>query len=272
VVAQAASEPAPAQPPASAPETAPAQSQTASAAPPAESASAVAAAPASAASQPAFEWPPSTRLSYRLTGRYRGPLDGYASVQWIRQGQHYQVHLDVTANLIFTRTMTSDGELTDQGLAPRRYDEETRVGPLEPRRSTLRFEAERIVMPDGSERASLPGIQDTASHLVQLTWLFITQPDRLRPGSTIEMPLALPRRVDTWFYDVLEPESVETPFGTLDTFHLKPRRPNQATNVLTVETWVAPGLQYLPVRIRINQDADTYLELVLERRPQQSER
>ena len=257
VVAEA---PAPSEPVASAPE-------------PAASVAVAAEAPASSASQPqAFEWPPSTRLSYRLTGRYRGPLEGYAKVQWIRQGLHYQVHLDVTANLMFTREMTSDGELTEQGLAPKRYDEETRIGPLEPRRATLRFEPERIVMPDGSTRPTLPGVQDTASQLVQLTWLFTTQPERLKPGSSVEIPLALPRRIDTWVYDVLEAEVVETPFGPIDTFHVKPRRPDKPVNVLTIEAWIAPGLQYLPVRLRINQDAEAFVELVIERKPQQSDK
>ena len=50
------------------------------------------------------------------------------------------------------------------------------------------------------------------------------------------------------------------------------RRPDKPGNVLTIETWVAPGLQYLPVRLRINQDAETYLELVIERKPQQSDK
>ena len=86
------------------------------------------------------------------------------------------------------------------------------------------------------------------------------------------MPLALPRRIDTWIYDVLDAEPVQTPFGTLDTFHVKPRRPDNPDNVLTVETWVAPSLQYLPVRLRINQDTDTYLELVIEGKPRQTER
>jgi hypothetical protein len=272
-LAAAASEPASA-----ASESASAASESASAA--SEPASAAAPAlpvvpAASAASQPAatpFEWPPNTRLSYRLTGHYRGPLEGYARVQWIREGLHYQVQLDVTVSLLFTRTMISDGELTEQGLAPRRYDEETRFGPIEPRHLTLRFEPDHIVMPDGRSRPTLPGVQDTASHLVQMTWLFITQPQLLRPGTAIDVPLALPRRVDTWVYDVLQPERVDTPIGTLDTFHLKPRRPSDPSNLMTVETWIAPALQYLPVRLRINQNDDTYLDLLIERRPQQSER
>ena len=35
--------------------------------------------------------------------------------------------------------------------------------------------------------------------------------------------------------------------------------------------WVAPSLQYLPVRLLIRQDAQTYIDLLIERLPQQAE-
>jgi hypothetical protein len=34
---------------------------------------------------------------------------------------------------------------------------------------------------------------------------------------------------------------------------------------------VAPGLQYLPVRILVRQNAETYIDLQLERLPEQAE-
>jgi hypothetical protein len=60
------------------------------------------AAPDTAASAPvAFEWPPSTRLSYTLTGHYRGPVHGQAQVEWLRDGTRYQVHMDVSVGPSF---------------------------------------------------------------------------------------------------------------------------------------------------------------------------
>jgi hypothetical protein len=236
-------------------------------------------APAAAASEPAaplFEWPPSTRLKYKLTGNYRGEIHGGAQVQWIRVGSRYQVHLDVWLGPPFApiveRRMTSDGELGEAGLEPRRYDEETRIAFRAPRVATLQFEPDRIVMPNGSWRAPWPGVQDAASQFVQLTWLFTTQPQLLRKGNTVELPLALPRRVDRWVYDVLGEERLATPVGELDTFHLKPRREAKPGSDLTAEIWFAPTLQYLPVRIRIHQDAETFVDLLLETRPVQAER
>jgi hypothetical protein len=41
--------------------------------------------------------------------------------------------------------------------------------------------------------------------------------------------------------------------------HLKPRRVARKGSDLTAEIWFAPSLAYLPVRIRIQQDANTFI-------------
>ncbi len=233
----------------------------------------VAEAPASAASAPQpFEWPASTRLSYKLTGSVRGEVHGDAQVEWVREGLRYQVHLDVTVGLpiapLMTRRMSSDGELTAQGLVPRRYDEDTKIAFRDRRRLTLRFEDDVIVMPNGSRQPRWEGVQDTASQFVQLSWLFSTRPDLLRTGNVVDFALALPRSVDRWVYDVLEEEPVATHFGAVDAFHLKPRRVSRPGGDLVAEVWFAPSLRYLPARIRIEQDPETFIDLVLSRKPE----
>ncbi|WP_280154553.1 DUF3108 domain-containing protein [Piscinibacter sp. XHJ-5] len=240
----------------------------------ADAPAAVASAPApeAAASAPAFTWPGSTRLSYALTGNYRGEVHGSAQVEWVRVDLRYQVHLDVTVGMSFapllSRRMTSEGRLTPEGLVPERYDEDSKVAFRERRRATIRFEQGVVLMPDGRRREGWPGVQDAASQFVQLTYIFTTQPQRLAAGQVIEVPLALPRNVDRWLYDVLEQETLYTPFGPVDAFPLKPRRIARAGGDLVAEVWFAPTLAYLPVRIRIRQDAETFVDLMIERKPQ----
>lgn len=244
--------------------------------PPAEpvplAASAAASVPLAAA--PAFEWPPSTRLSYTLTGYYRGPVEGQAQVEWLRDGLRYQVRLDVSVGPSFaplvSRRLVSDGELGDQGLVPRRYDEVTKVAFRSPRQQTIVFEPDRIRLPNGRELASPPGVQDTASQFVQLTWLFTTQPALLEPGRSVTVPLALPRYVDQWIYDVRARERLQTPFGEVDAVHVKPRREPRPGVELTAEMWVAPSLQYLPARIVIRQDAETWVDMMIASLPLQA--
>ena len=235
-------------------------------APPAGTASAAAPGSGSVA---AFEWPPSTRLSYTMVGDYRGPVHGSAQVEWLRRADRYQVHLEVRIPGLLSRRMSSEGRLTDQGLAPTRYEELTELLFAAPRRLSMRFEPDRVVLANGQVQPALPGVQDTASQFVQLTWLFTTRSELLRLGQTIEVPLALPRRVDRWLYDIHAEEEVDTPVGRLRAFHMKPRRVPPPQGALSVETWFAPSLQYLPVRIVIRQDEQTHVDLTLSRAPQQ---
>ena len=234
-----------------------------------------AAASASASAPTAFEWPPSTRLSYHLTGHYRGPVEGQARVEWLRSGTRYQVFLEASVGPSFaplmTRRESSEGEITANGLSPRRYDMKMKVALRDPRLTTIFMDPERVRLPGGQDLPRPPGLQDAVSQFVHLTWLFTTQPHWLTPGRVIEMPLALPRRVEVWTYDVLGGESLHTSAGLVETVHVKPRREARAGDY-TAEIWVAPSLQYLPVRILVRQDAETFIDMQIERLPEQAER
>jgi hypothetical protein len=222
-----------------------------------------------AADATAFDWPPSTRLSYLVVGDVQGPVEGQARVEWLRQGLRYQVHLDLSVALLASRRISSDGLITPAGLAPRRYDEETRIVLREPRRVAIDLGEEQVRLADGRVLLRPEGVQDSASQFVQMTWLFNARPDLLQPGQSVSFPLALPRRVDTWTYDILASEPVATPAGLLPAVHVKPRR-EAGGGDLTVEFWVAPSLQYLPVRLAIRQGRGITLELLLERLPEQA--
>ncbi len=215
-----------------------------------------------------FEWPVSTRMRYVLTGNFRGEVHGDAQVEWVRAGSRYQVHLDVSVGLLATRRMSSDGDITAEGLAPRRYDQETRLAFNEAQRTSVRFEGDQVWLANGQVIPRWPGVQDTVSQFVQLAWMFDSQPGRLRVGHVVEIPLAMPRRVSTWVYDVAEEETLYTPFGEVQAFHLKPRREPRAGGDMTVDIWIAPQLRHLPVRFRIRPDPEAYFDLMLDRRPE----
>ncbi|MDP1791453.1 MAG: DUF3108 domain-containing protein, partial [Methylibium sp.] len=78
-----------------------------------------------------------------------------------------------------------------------------------------------------------------------------------------------PRRVDRWVYDVIGEEALATPFGPVPAWHLRPQREGDASS-LSIEAWFAPSLQYLPVRIVIRRGADEFIDLMIERLPQQA--
>ncbi len=233
--------------------------------------------PASAASaaSPAFAWPPSTRIDYRLTGNARGPIDGYARVEWLRSGNRYQVFMEASVGPpfapLFTRRDTSEGEITAEGLSPRRYELESKAVLRDPRRAAIVFEPTRVRLPSGQELARPPGVQDSVSQFVHMTWLFTMHPELLAPGRSIELMLALPRRIEPWTYDVVAIDRIETRAGPVEALHVKPRRDARPGSDYVAEVWIAPSLQYLPVRIVVRQDAETFVDMQIERLPQQAE-
>ncbi|MCY4746822.1 DUF3108 domain-containing protein [Pelomonas sp. UHG3] len=264
--------PPPPAPAASAPVVASAADAASAPAGPVMPAAVAASGPAS--DEPGPEWPLSTRLSYAMTGSFRGgPIHGQAHVEWLRQGAAYQVHLDVSAGPsfapFFTRRISSQGQLTPDGIAPQRYDEEEKRVLLDGSRATVFFLGAEVQLAHGVRQPLARGAQDSASQFVQLTWLFLTGREALQAGRRVEFPLVLPRRQYAWQYEVVGETMVDTPMGPLASWHLRPTQPMVGGD-LAAELWVAPALQYLPVRLLIRQSAETVIDLTLKSAPLQA--
>lgn len=235
---------------------------------PAEVASAPEAAPPpeAVASAPAYvdSWPRDTRLRYQLGGYYRGELHGDAQVLWQRVGTRYQavVHMDV--GLLLSSRFTSQGEITERGLRPERYEEQVRQ-----RRRGVHL-GEDVRLNNGTRVPRPEDVQDAASQFVELGHRFATGQLQLTPGGQINFWLARPGGVDEWTYDVIGEETLHLPrLGPVAAVHLKPRPLAKPRGPIMAEIWFAPSLQYLPVRIKITQGPDTYIDLLVDTVEQQ---
>jgi len=250
-------------------------------------ASSAPAVPEGAASGPAFTWPVSTRLIYALDGWYQGEVHGDAQVEWLRDGDRYQVHLEVSIGPrlapLVERRMSSEGRITPDGLRPQRYEQATRQLIGRNRLVQLAFPDERSVrLQDGRLFPARADVQDTASQFIQMVFLFSTRPALREKGGRVEFDLALPHRVRRWAYEVGDTLPTATPLGELETFHVRPvpardsvaETPGEVArsggSILSAQVWYAPTLQMLPVRIRIEQDAETWIDLRLSEPPRQA--
>lgn len=231
----------------------------------AQAAASAASAPAPAASaapdtDALAHWPTDTLLHYRLTGHYRGPLYGDARVQWQREAGKYQVRLDVRIQVFGTQILTSQGDVTPEGLVPRAYEE---LRPGKRRFATIGDEV--VVLENGRTVPRPPGVQDTASQFVELSQRFATGKELLEVGRTVSLWLARPGGVDRWEYEVAARDLLPTPnFGTVEAFHLKPRPIGNPRGNVTAEMWFAPTLQYLPVRIKVLMGDEAWLDLMVD--------
>jgi hypothetical protein len=218
------------------------------------------------------EWPGDTRVSYVVTGEFRGSLHGKGQVQWTRSGlaaDRYQVRVDVDVDLAVLR-WTSQGRVTAQGLQPEAFEESVKQGFREARVRPLKLEATELVLSDGRRiprpREQPMAVQDSVSQFIDLGHRIAQGRDKLEVGQVISIWLGRPGGLDQWVYDVGEPETLHLPrIGPVTVFPLKPRPVVKARGTIMMSMWLAPSLQNLPAKIRIDLNPQTHVELTAER-------
>jgi hypothetical protein len=241
------------------------------------------------------EWPSDTRLTYELGGYFRGELHGNAQVQWTRlkppqltspegsltsvatPGDRYQVRIDMSIGPIDVQ-FVSQGRIRATGLQPDAYEEQLPNGgrrkvKLE-RRELVLNNGTRVPRPDmgtstGIEQGAesdIGTVQDTASQFVELGQRFSTGRARLATGESVRVWLARPGGLDEWTYDVGPAETLYLPvIGAVQAYGLTPRPLANPRGTITAQMWFAPSLQNLPVRIKININSETYVDLMVKK-------
>lgn len=227
-----------------------------------------------------FEWPLATRVTFKAEGYIRGPIYGQAQVEWVRRDTTYQVRVDASVGPSFaplgSQRWISEGEITPEGLTPKRFESVNKllISSGTPRRVT--FHPREVELADGQRVPKLPMVQDPASHYIQLAYMALLKPDILKVGGTLEMPLAWTKKQETVTYDIEAREALDTPLGKIDTFRLKPRplagqkEKDKEKGEVLAEIWIAPSLQYLPIRMLLRQGASNYLDMRMDKMPQQA--
>lgn len=230
-------------------------------------AAATASAPRPAGSAPSADvppWPPSTKLSYTITGHWRGDLHGSGALVWTVDGNDYDATLSGRALISFAYRST--GHIDGDWLAPTRYTERvfTREKSIDFDRAThtLHFSAISDVLPLQSH------VQDSASLFLQLAHRLTTDPNSFHPGATLTFAVARPSGMTDWTFTIAGLDTVATPAGSLQCWHVV-RQATQA-NELGAQIWLSPQLQNLPVQIRLQQSADSYLLFTLDHAEQQT--
>ena len=235
---------------------------TASAPPPAPAASAPAAPPAGPSQTPvtAMALAPSARLAYAMTGSAKG-LNYHANAElvWNNAGSNYDARMTVSALFLGSRSLSSRGQLSDQGLAPQRFSDKAKsevAAHFEPDKNQISFSANTPTLP------WIKGAQDRVSVFLQLGGMLAGNPAGFPLGASISLYTVGPRDADTWTFRVEAEESLTLPFGALNTVKLS-RQPRREFDQ-KVEIWFAPSLGYLPVRSKITQHNGDFVDQQLE--------
>lgn len=192
--------------------------------------------------------PGSTLLRYDVQVQSKGlSVNADAELRWEVRGDDYLAKLEISAFLVGSRVQTSQGRVGPQGLLPSRFGDRRRrtenAAHFDQDGRRLRFSNNT---PDAP---LLPGGQDRLSVFLQLGSMLRARPQAFGPGQPITLQVTGTHGADLWSFTVGASERLSLPAGQLDAVRLTraPRREYDQK----VELWLAPSLQYLPVRIRI---------------------
>lgn len=212
---------------------------------------------------PTVNLPPGAHLDYSIKAKLSGvTVSGRARVLWQVAGGKYLTATETSA-ILFGKILDerSEGSITPQGLVPLAYTEKRfRKEP-----TTTRFDRHARLMRFGENGQTQPlkgGEQDRASAIWQMIALVRAEKRPIVPGMTWRFMVAGQRDADPWTFIVRKRERINTALGEMEAVHIV-RNPPADAKQRQVDIWLAPSLEWYPVRIRF-QDSGEFVEQFIE--------
>lgn len=217
-----------------------------------------------ATARQAFKLPPGAELQYSIKAKQSGlPLSGSATVKWQIVDQKYNIITETHAMLVGKiLDASSHGNIDEHGLAPDKFVEKRFRKPatttsFERDSKTLRFSAstETYVLKGGE--------QDRTSATWQLIAIARAAGEAFKTGTEWKMLVAGRRDADPWTFKVLGQENIKTPMGEMLAIHVSKAPPADSKDQ-QLDLWLAPGLEWYPVRLKFSDADGDYVDQVLE--------
>ncbi|PTT34485.1 DUF3108 domain-containing protein, partial [Acidovorax sp. HMWF018] len=208
---------------------------------------------------PPVRMPAPTRLAFDVSGQAKKfAYSARAELLWQQVGNRYEARQEISAFLVGTRTQRSVGTVTEQGLLPEKFSDKSRSEQA----AHFDYDKGRVTFSANTpDAAAGPGVQDRLSLFIQLGALLAADPGRFVPGTQITLTTVSARSADRWTFTVEGPETLDLPAGPTPALKLL-RLPRKDYDQ-KAELWVAPGLGYLPVRIKLTQANGDFADLLL---------
>jgi len=204
----------------------------------------------------AYAIPGSTRLRYEVSGTARN-LNYTASGEllWQHDGQKYNARYEVSAFLLGSRSQTSVGQISAQGLMPTRFSDKNR------NELAVHFDREKALIIYSAISTPSPlmeGAQDRLSVLIQLGARLSGDTQSQSAGSSIQIPVVSSRESEIWLFVVDGEEKIELPYQSLNT--LKVTRTPRREYDQKIEVWLSPQLGMMPVRFKLTQSNGDFVD------------
>lgn len=200
----------------------------------------------------AWRAPEAARLHFTVQGKYKNlPYKTQAQLDWLPQGTRYEAAQEVQIPIVGSRRQSSVGAIGSQGLLPEIFLDRGR----KERSATFDAQAGHILFSGGQPQADwVHGTQDRISVFFQLAGMLQAAPQRYPQGTQITIQAASSSRVAPWTFTVRGTETLQLPAGRIVALKLEHNSESGQAESLQSTLWLAPSLQYLPVRIRMLED------------------
>ena len=200
---------------------------------------------------------PAQSWRYKVTGYYLGPLSASAEMQFAPiNSQAYQANLTVSIAGKNAMAMTSKGAIAGTNLIPQSFHEQVMGKAYQ-----VKTEDGNIVF-RGGIRYPVPkqGVQDSISQYYQLQQQLLSGALPSTVGASTVVWLVRPEGLFVWNYEVSDTKTIYHPIlGKLEAVHIVPRSLGKGTT--KSEMWFAPKLGYAPVRIKMELNDKSWMEM-----------
>ena len=212
-----------------------------------------------------FNHPPSAKLFYFIRADIKGlNIEGSGLIEWDKSVDKYiissETRTPLTGILIAEK---SEGLIESTGLAPdifsiKRFRKELITTRLDRKNRQIHYQGNAT--PSSLEG----GEQDRLSVVWQLVSLARTTPTKFSVGSKHNLLVIGPHDSDAWIFEVKKTQRIQTGLGEVDTIQIT-RLPSENPDAQSMEIWLAPSLEWYPIKIRLSEKNGDYVEQSLEK-------
>lgn len=156
----------------------------------------------------------------------------------------------------------SEGGIDEYGLAPINFTDKRRR--KEPNTTSFNRDSNIISFAQSSETYPIKGgEQDRSSVIWQLIAIARGAPDKFKPGSEWSFFVAGQRDAEAWSFKVIDHEKIQSTLGDINAVHIV-RTPPPDAKSQQLDIWLAPSLEWYPLRLRFTDPDGNTVEQTLE--------
>ncbi len=207
-----------------------------------------------------FSLPPSAELDYSIRAEQSGlELSGEGVLKWNATDNTYHIELETRAAL-FGKILDSksDGAVDDYGLAPtvfaeKRFRKDQTTTVFHRDSKSISFSV------GGNTYPLLGGEQDRTSAIWELIAVARGAHGKFKENTDWVFFVAGQHDAEPWSFKVDKMESIRTPMGNMSAMHVV-KAPSSGNKSQKVDIWLAPSLEWYPVRLRYTEQNGDYIE------------